>query len=191
MSEQNTKSNTIELSRDVDAILIPNGIPVFLPKGDKVVITQELGGNYTVYINGNLARIDAKDRDALGFEKYNSSSVDIAKTKEIIGDGSIDEEEIWNTLSTCYDPEIPVDIVSLGLIYNVTIELLKTGGSKVLIDMTLTAPGCGMGPVLVEDVRTKLLKLVNVFEVEVQLVWDPQWSQDMMTDEAKLQLGML
>jgi len=191
MNAQDTKSQTIELRRDVDAILIPNGIPVFLPKNEKVVITQELGGNYTVYVNGNLARIEAKDRDALGFEKIESKEDNLKNTKEIIGDGSIDEEEIWNCLSTCYDPEIPVDIVSLGLIYNVIIEPIKTGGSKILVDMTLTAPGCGMGPVIVDDVRNKLLKLVNVFEVEVKLVWDPQWSQDMMTDEAKLQLGML
>lgn len=191
MTEQATKNNTIELSRDVDAILIPNGIPVFLPKGEKVVITQELGGNYTVYVNGNLARIELKDRDALGFEKIDSNEQSIKQTKEIIGDGSIDEEEVWNMLSTCYDPEIPVDIVSLGLIYNIIIEPIKSGGSKVSVDMTLTAPGCGMGPVIVDDVRNKLLKLVNVFEVDVKLVWDPQWSQDMMTDEAKLQLGML
>jgi len=191
MNAQDKQSKTIELTRDVDAILIPNGIPVFLPKNEKVVITQELGGNYTVYVNGNLARIEAKDRDALGFEKIESKEDNLKNTKEIIGDGSIDEEEIWNCLSTCYDPEIPVDIVSLGLIYNVIIEPIKTGGSKILVDMTLTAPGCGMGPVIVDDVRNKLLKLVNVFEVEVKLVWDPQWSQDMMTDEAKLQLGML
>jgi len=191
MNAQDKQSKTIELTRDVDAILIPNGIPVFLPKNEKVVITQELGGNYTVYVNGNLARIEAKDRDALGFEKIESKEDTSKVIKEIIGDGSIDEEEIWNCLSTCYDPEIPVDIVSLGLIYNIIIEPIKTGGSKVFVDMTLTAPGCGMGPVIVDDVRNKLLKLVNVFEVEVKLVWDPQWSQDMMTDEAKLQLGML
>ena len=179
-------SDPIALSRDVEAAVIPVGTKVTLQKGEQAYITQSLGGSYTVVVNGNMFRIEGKDADALGITataKPESSGAPISQ------EGL--EKEIWNQLRSCYDPEIPVNIVDLGLIYDCHITPLAQSSHRVEVKMTLTAPGCGMGPVLAQDVQTKLLGLEGVDDVAVELVWDPPWNQGMMTEAAKLQLGLM
>lgn len=176
----------ITTTRDIDAILIPLGTPVIIPEGAQVAITQELGGTYTVSVNGNLARVEGKDADALGF----GEKQEIESEKEVkVAHGPVDELLVWEALKTCFDPEIPVNIVDLGLVYDVHAVDIDEGNA-VEITMTLTAPGCGMGPFIVDDVRAKTLEVENVIEVNVDLVFEPPWDRAMMSDEAKLQLGM-
>lgn len=182
------RNEPITVSRDCDAILIPAGTPIILPEGSPVIITQALGGNYTVNINGNLAQVAAKDADALGFEVPPSAVASKAPAK---GNGGVDEELIWDQMRTCYDPEIPINIVDLGLIYDCKITPLETGGTRVDIVMTLTAPGCGMGEFLAEDVRQKVAIVPGVSEVNVELTFDPPWNYDMMTETARLETGLL
>ena len=175
------------LSREVTATQIPSGDKQPLAAGSRVFIHQTLGGSYTVIVNGNMFRIEGKDADALGLE--------VAAAKSASGSSGIKtpeqlEKEIWEQLKTCYDPEIPVNIVDLGLIYDCHLTPLGSG-YKVEVKMTLTAPGCGMGPVLAQDVQNKVLSLENVDDVSVELVWEPQWNQGMMTEAAKLQLGLM
>ena len=172
-------NESIRLLRDVDAFVIPAGDEVKLLAGSLVKITQALGGNYTVLINGNLVQIREKNADALGFE--------INKKETKINPKGTFEQQIWDQLKTCYDPEIPVNIVELGLIYD--LEIKKN--NDVNIKMTLTAPGCGMGPVLTEEVDRKVNSLNESNNVKVELVWEPQWNRDMMSEEAQLELGML
>jgi probable FeS assembly SUF system protein SufT len=177
----------ITTTRDIDAILIPLGTPVIIPENAQVAITQELGGTYTVSVNGNLARVEGKDADALGFGDNQEAKAPVeVKT----ANGPVEEPTVWDALKTVYDPEIPVNIVDLGLIYEVHIVDTDEGGNHVEITMTLTAPGCGMGPFIVDDVRAKTLDVENVTDVHVELVFDPPWDRAMMSDEAKLQLGM-
>ena len=176
----------VMLARDVEASIVPVGDKVTLHKGEQAQITQSLGGSYTVVVNGNMFRIESKDADALGFEAPTAkTSTGQPVTQETL------EKEIWNQLRSCYDPEIPVNIVDLGLIYDCHLSPLNPGGFKADVKMTLTAPGCGMGPVLAQDVQSKLLSLEGVDDVSVELVWDPPWNQGMMTEAAKLQLGLL
>ena len=177
----------ITLERDCEAVLIPSGTPVLLQKDSVVSITQALGGSYTVNINGNLARIADKDADALGLDAETSNE---PSGKKFTGDGSVDEAMVWDQMKTCYDPEIPINIVDLGLIYNCQIIPIEKGGNKVDILMTLTAPGCGMGQFLAEDVRSKVAAVPNVTEVNVELTFDPPWDQDMMSEAAKLETGL-
>lgn len=167
------------LERDTDAVLIPAGQPVRIPGGTEVVVTQALGGTFTVFVNGNLARIEAKDADALGLEVEESDET--PKT----ADGPVDEQEVWDILKSCYDPEIPVDIVELGLIYGMEIE-----DNTVKVTMTLTAPGCGMGEYLKADVEQKVKAVKNVLDAEVELTFDPPWDRSRLSETAKLQLGM-
>ena len=175
----NTNQNeSIRLLRDVDAYVIPSGDEVKLLAGNLVKITQSLGGNYTVLMNGNLVQIREENADALGFE--------IIKKDNQNHQGTL-EQQIWDQLKTCYDPEIPVNIVELGLIYDLDIQ----ENNDVSIKMTLTAPGCGMGPVLTEEVDRKVSGLNESNNVKVELVWEPQWNRDMMSEEAQLELGML
>jgi probable FeS assembly SUF system protein SufT len=175
----------ITLSRDVKAIIIPAGEELTLREGTTGFITQSLGGSFTVYVEGNLFRIAGADADALGKEPVPPPEVpDNASDADI-------EAVIWSQLKTCYDPEIPVDIVNLGLIYRCQIEPLGNGQRSVTVDMTLTAPGCGMGDVLVQDAREKIAVIPTVSDVEVQLVFDPPWNQGMMSDEARLQTGLM
>lgn len=180
-----TDPNTIiTLSRDVDAYLIPSGARIYLQKGTEVTITQALGSSFTVSIYGNLARIEGKDADAVGRELLAAPVLEIPE-------GVTLEEMVWRQLKTCYDPEIPVNIVDLGLIYNCKMTLMDDGISlRADVEMTLTAPGCGMGPVLVADVQQKLQQLPGIKVVEVTLVFDPPWERSMMSDVAKLTLGM-
>lgn len=180
---------TVTLTRDVDAAVVPVGTKVTLLKGESAHITQSLGGAYTVVVNGNMFRIDGQNADALGktVDAKPVNTTGQARTLEQV------EAEAWTQMKTCYDPEIPVNIVDLGLIYDCHVTPLPgaTDRFKVDVKMTLTAPGCGMGPVLQQDVSNKLLCIEEVDEANVDLVWDPQWNQGMMTEAAKLQLGLL
>jgi probable FeS assembly SUF system protein SufT len=178
--------NPIPLSRDVEAAIIPIGERVTLQKGELARITQSLGGSYTVIVNGNMFRIEGKDADALGLQLAAKPTA----TGEPVTQEKL-EKEVWNQLRGCYDPEIPVNIVDLGLIYDCHLSSLNAGSFKADVKMTLTAPGCGMGPMLAQDVQNKLLSLEGVDDVNVELVWDPPWNQGMMTEAAKLQLGLL
>lgn len=176
------KHDTIEVTRDCEAMLIPSGVKVTLQKGSLVMITQALGNSYTVYVNGNLARVAGKDGDAL-----NMIVLDEPDVNEMPGTL---EDKVWAILKTCFDPEIPVNIVDLGLVYEC--KIIPQGNQyQVEIKMTLTAPGCGMGPVLVADIEQKLRSLQGVIEVKVELIFDPPWDRGMMSDVAKLQLGIL
>src|SRR6516225_3475703 len=171
----------ITLTRDVDAAIIPVGEKVTLQKGELARITQSLGGSYTVVVNGNMFRIEGKDADALGLEVASKA----VSTGEPVSQEKL-EKEIWNQLRSCYDPEIPVNIVDLGLIYDCHLSPLSTGSFKADVKMTLTAPGCGMGPMLAQDVQNKLLGLEGVDDVSVELVWDPPWNQSMISEAGKL-----
>ena len=173
---------SIRLLRDVDAYMVPSGDEVKLLAGNLVKITQALGGNYTVIMNGNMVQIREENVDALGIEVPSNQN-------KINHNGDI-TQQVWDQLKTCYDPEIPVNIVELGLIYDLNI-LGPEEDKKVEIQMTLTAPGCGMGPVIAEEVDRKINGIIGVKEVKVDLVWEPTWNRDMMSEEAKLELGML
>ncbi|MGB5489648.1 MAG: putative Fe-S cluster assembly protein SufT [Woeseiaceae bacterium] len=175
----------ISLSRDVKAIIIPAGEQLTLREGTSGFITQALGGSFTVYVEGNLFRISGTDADALGKDPVPPPSVPDNATDADI------EAVIWEQLKTCYDPEIPVDIVNLGLVYRCDVASLGNGQRSVSVDMTLTAPGCGMGEVLVEDAREKIAVIPTISDVSVELVFDPPWNVGMMTDEARLQTGMM
>jgi len=176
---------TITLKRDTMAALIPAGSRVIIPEGTEVSITQAMGGSYTVYVSGNLARIEGEDADALGYEPTSGPELPEDATDEQI------EEVLWDQMRMCYDPEIPVNIVDLGLIYDCRVSELEDGNKRIDVKMTLTAPGCGMGDILAEDVRSKLEKVPSVAEANVEMVFDPPWSTEMMSDSAKLQLGMM
>ncbi len=173
------------LTRDVSAIIIPVGEQVTLQQGTEGFITQALGGSFTVYVEGNLFRVSGTDADALGKEPVPPPQV-----PENASDADI-EAVVWEQLKTCYDPEIPIDIVNLGLVYRCDITSLGNGQRSVSIDMTLTAPGCGMGDVLVQDAREKVAVIPTVADVNVELVFDPPWNIGMMTEEARLQTGMM
>lgn len=173
----------IEVKRDVEATLIPAGTKVTLQAGTHVSVTQALGTSYTVHVSGNLVRIAGKDGDALGLVVVEAEDVNQLE-------GSI-EDKVWNLLKTCFDPEIPVNIVDLGLIYACDVIPMGMNEHQVNVTMTLTAPGCGMGPVLVAEVDEKIRKINDVTDVKVELVFDPPWSRERMSDEAKLQLGLL
>ncbi len=179
----------IILKRDVEAAIVPVGTSVTLLKGEQAFVTQALGGSYTVVVNGNMFRIDGANADALGLEPAPSSASATpstgSKAKEQL------EKEVWEALRTCYDPEIPVNIVDLGLIYDCSLAPISQGpGFQATVKMTLTAPGCGMGPMLAQDVQNKLLSIEGIEEANVELVWDPPWNQGMMAEAARLQLGL-
>lgn len=176
------------LTRDVEASVVPVGTKVTLMKGETAHITQSLGGTYTVIVNGNMFRIESKDADALGLEMQPrpfTTATSGPVTQEQL------EKQVWESLKTCYDPEIPVNIVDLGLIYDCHLTPIGANNFKADVKMTLTAPGCGMGPVLAQDVQNKLMSLEPIDEANVELVWDPPWNQGMMTEAAKLQLGLM
>ncbi len=166
--------------RDCKARLVPAGDKKIIPEGEFVNITQDLGGNYTVTWRGNMYRIDGTDADAIGRQPQ---KLDFPAPE----DGNINEQQVWDALETIFDPEIPINLVSLGLIYKVEID---QSAKAVNIDMTLTAPGCGMGPVLVGDVEYRVGLVPYVDAVNVELVFDPPWSRDMMSEEAQLEAGL-
>ena len=175
----------VTISRDVRAVIIPVGEELTLREGTTGFITQALGGSFTVYVEGNLFRIAGIDADALGKEPVPPPEVPENATDQDI------EAVIWEQLRTCYDPEIPVNIVDLGLIYRCKVQPLGNGQRSVEVDMTLTAPGCGMGEILVQDAQEKIGVIPTVADVRVQLVFDPPWNQSMMSDEARLQTGLM
>jgi probable FeS assembly SUF system protein SufT len=185
MSGFSLSSEPFTLERDCAAIMVPQGEPVVLPAGQIGYITQALGGSFTVYVEGNLFRIAGNDADALGKEPLppleladNASDADVEKL-------------VWQQLRTVFDPEIPINVVELGLVYDVSVEAAAEQQRKVYVKMTLTAPGCGMGDILVDDARTKLELIPTVSEADVDLVFDPPWNHSMMSDAAKLETGML
>jgi probable FeS assembly SUF system protein SufT len=177
----------IILARDVDAIQIPSGDSLTLPIGTVVYITQRLGGTYTVATSSGLARISSKDSDALGI----NPEAEQKKIEEIerLKDAPL-EEQVWAQLRGVYDPEIPVDIVNLGLVYDCALEK-QDGKTVALVKMTLTAPGCGMGPVIAADAQARIMSLPQVDDAKVELVWDPAWNQDMISEEGRMILGMV
>mgnify|MGYP001379161245 CR=1 FL=1 len=183
--QQVSPNQSVTLSRDIIGILVPAGERIELPEGTQVAITQALGGSYTVYIEGHLMRIDGLDADALGMEPE--------PPPELPEDASDEDVEklAWELLHTCYDPEIPVDIVELGLVYDCEVKPQPDGQREIAVRMTLTAPGCGMGDVMVADVRGKLERIPTVSKAEVEMVFDPPWTQDMMSETARLKTGMI
>jgi probable FeS assembly SUF system protein SufT len=176
--------------RDVEAVLVPSGERVLLPEGTWLAVQQALGGQFTAMTEtGGLARIDGQDADALGAE-FEEEAQRFEASRAAGAEGPFEERRVWDALATVYDPEIPASIVELGLVYLVAAEPVE-GGQRVHVKMTLTAPGCGIGPVLVEDVRSKVARVPGVSEVDVQLVFDPPWDMSMMTEAAKLTLGIM
>lgn len=179
-------NETVTLTRDVIGVLIPQGTKVELPEAAVAHITQALGGSYTVQVQGHLFRIDGADADALGKAKAKGIEMpENATDKEI-------EQAVWAQLKTVFDPEIPIDIVNLGLVYDChVLEGATDGERKASIRMTLTAPGCGMGDILVEDVKTKVRQIPKVKDVDVELTFDPPWTREMMSEEAQLTAGFM
>jgi len=177
------------VSRECKGIQIPEGNPVLLSPGTRVRITQSLGGSYTVATDrGALLRIDERNADAIGKGNEGGGLAGLAMPTDLAA-GSL-EEHVWAALKTCFDPEIPVNIVDLGLVYSCDIAPGPDDKNNVEIKMTLTAPGCGMGPVLAQDVKQKVESLPGVAEADVEIVFDPQWNQNMMSEAARLQLGL-
>ena len=175
----------INLSRDVEAAVIPIGTKVTLLKGEQAYITQSLGGSYTIVVNGNMFRIEGKDADALG-----KPAVEAVSAPANASDADI-EKLVWGQLRTCYDPEIPVNIVDLGLVYECRVTELEDGGHRADVKLTLTAPGCGMGGVLAADAQGKISELAGVREANVEVVFEPPWNPSMMSEAARLELGMM
>ena len=172
----------IILERDVKAFLIPSGDKVTLQKGEPVSITQALGGSYTVMLNGNLFKLDGEDADAIGKKTIQTIVNPSDSMKK-----EVSEQQVWDQLRTVFDPEIPINIVDLGLIYNCKLTKFKKG-TKVDLQMTLTAPGCGMGPIITAEAQQKVQGIPGVNEVNVELVWEPLWNREMMSETALLQL---
>ncbi len=185
MSGFSLNSEPFTLDRDCEAVMVPQGESVTLPAGQSGYITQALGGSFTVYVEGNLFRIAGNNADALG--KPEPPPLELP---ENASDEDV-EVLIWQQLRTVFDPEIPVNVVELGLVYDVSIEHQDDGQRAVYVKMTLTAPGCGMGDVLIDDARTKIEMIPTVAKADVDLVFDPPWNQLMMSDVAKLETGML
>jgi len=180
-----SQNEPVTLLRDCPAVLIPAGERVVLPQGSTGFVTQALGGSFTLYIEGNLFRIAGRDGDAIGKPALAAPDVPEDATEADI------ESAVWQQLRTCYDPEIPINIVELGLVYECKIERAAAGQRVVKIKMTLTAPGCGMGDILAQDVREKVETIPTVERADVELVFDPPWNQSMMSEEARLEAGLL
>ncbi len=174
----------VTLARDCPAVLIPAGDSVTLPEGTTGFLTQALGGSFTIYIEGNLFRIAGGDGDAIGKPPLTAPDLpDDATEAEL-------ENAVWQQLRTCYDPEIPINIVELGLVYECKVERVASGGRAVKIKMTLTAPGCGMGDILAQDVREKVELIPTVERADVEVVFEPPWNRSMMSEEARLEAGL-
>lgn len=185
MGAYSQSSEPIVFARDCAAVMVPQGQQVTLPAGQNGYITQALGGSFTVFVEGNLFRIAGADADAIGKEPPPAIVVDDRSSDADV------EKLVWEQLRTCFDPEIPINIVELGLVYQCDVAHRDDGRRGVAVKMTLTAPGCGMGDILVDDVRSKLLAIPTVAEADVELTFDPPWNHSMMSDAAKLETGML
>ncbi len=179
-------AGSINIVREVEVVRIPSGERITLPVGTPVIVTQSLGGSYTLLVpsQAGLYRLDGKEGDAIGKEKIEE------KTANKNVSGKADEQKVWDQLKTCFDPEIPVNIVDLGLIYSLEIKPHQAGGSAVEVKMTLTAQGCGMGPTIAADARQKILTVPGVKDANVEVVWDPPWTPDLISPEGKQKLGM-
>lgn len=177
------------LTREVNATLIPQGTPMTLSEGETVTITHRLGGNFTVMTMNGMFRIAGKDADAIGEETAAQNTPASGGGNTVTG--PVEKDALWNALKTVFDPEIPVNIVDLGLVYTLEASENEAGASQVHMEMTLTAPGCGMGPVIAEDAKTMLEGVPGVAEAKVEIVWEPPWSQDMITEEGKMVLGLV
>ncbi len=176
-----------ELVRDVDVTIIPQGDPFVLTQGTIVTITHRLGGNFTVTTPQGMFRVAGKDASALGEELASDGDSDANKNHV----GPPQEQAIWDNLKLVYDPEIPVNIVDLGLVYSLDIVEKEDGKYGVNVAMTLTAPGCGMGPVIAEDAQTRAVQTPGVSEADVDIVWEPPWNQDMISEAGKMELGLI
>ena len=185
MSVRRPGHEPVVVNRDVRAVIVPAGVEVKLRPGTVGHITQALGGSYTVYVEGNLFRIAGIDGDAIGKEPLQPPALPAGATEEDV------EKVVWDQLRTSFDPEIPINIVDLGLVYDCSITKNDDGTRDVAVKMTLTAPGCGMGEVLVADVRDKLKLIPTIRNADVELVFDPPWNQAMMSEAARLQTGMM
>jgi probable FeS assembly SUF system protein SufT len=172
------------VQREVRAVIVPAGVEVTLKPGQAGYITQALGGSFTVYMEGNLFRISGEDADAIGKEPVKPPGLPPNATENDVC------ELAWSQMRTCYDPEIPINIVDLGLVYDCSVSANDDGSRTVEVKLTLTAPGCGMGEILVDDVRDKLERIPTVREARVELTFDPPWNQSMMSEAARLQTGM-
>ena len=183
------------LTREVEAVQIPSGDRIELPALTKVHITQQLGGSYTVMTPYGLARIEGADADALGPDLVEEKSKETEQKEnpiKTLDEGEEpDEEAIWQQLKNVYDPEIPVNIVDLGLVYSMSVEPNDSGSYRVVVQMTLTAPGCGMGPAIAEDAKSKVILVPGVDEAEVNLTWEPAWDQSMISEEGRMILGLV
>jgi probable FeS assembly SUF system protein SufT len=177
-------SQPCTFERDCEVVMIPAGDEVTIPAGTVGYITQALGGSFTVFIDGNLFRVAGVDADAIGKEPVMPPELPENATADDV------EKLLWNQLKTCYDPEIPVNIVDLGLVYRCELDNNEQGQRRVSVQMTLTAPGCGMGDILVDDVRSKLELVPTISQVDVELTFDPPWNQSMMSEVARLETGM-
>jgi probable FeS assembly SUF system protein SufT len=173
------------IQREVDAVMVPSGLPIRLQPGLAGFISQALGGSFTLYIEGNLYRLAGQEADAIGKEPLVAPELPPNATEDDV------RELAWKQMKTCYDPEIPVNIVDLGLIYECDVTANSDGTRSLGVKMTLTAPGCGMGEVLVQDVKDKLEQIPTVREASVELVFDPPWRREMMSPAAQLQTGMM
>jgi probable FeS assembly SUF system protein SufT len=182
------ENREFSLNRDCEMTLIPSGQKFTIPAGTPGVITQALGGNYTVATSYGLSQVAEKDLDALGLEK---SAAKTQSKAAVAANGAVSEEDVWNQLRQCFDPEIPVNIVDLGLVYDCRLIKKEDGGTRVEVQMTLTAPGCGMGPAIAHDAQSKILSIDGVDEADVQLVWDPPWNQNMISEAGRMKLGMI
>ena len=178
-------NSEIELSRDCEAIQIPAGLKTTIPAGTQAIITQSLGGSYTIACDFGLFRISETDADALGIQARTTLE------KKEKSDDKVSEDAVWDQLRTVYDPEIPVNIVDLGLVYDCQVLKSPESGTRVEVKMTLTAPGCGMGPAIAQDARSKILTIPGVDEADVELVWDPPWNQHMISEAGKMKLGLI
>jgi probable FeS assembly SUF system protein SufT len=186
----NVGGKVVSTLREVEVLQVPSGFRAVLPKGTPLVVQQTLGGQFTAMTAmGGLVRVDGRDADALGPE-YEAEARKAGEGRAAEAAGPFDEERIWDALRQVYDPEIPVNIVELGLVYLVASEPVD-GGHKVAVRMTLTAPACGIGPVLVDDVRRGVLGVPGVKEADVEIVFEPPWDPSRMSEAAKLQLGFM
>jgi probable FeS assembly SUF system protein SufT len=180
-------NDSVKLLRDCPATKIPSGEKIAIPAGTEVGITQSLGGSYTIVCELGLARVEEQDADALGFTV---NKVEAVTAQEKL-DAATTEKMVWDRLKTVYDPEIPVNIVDLGLVYDMALSDLEDGSRKVEVKMTLTAPGCGMGPTIQADAKSKIGTVPGISDADVVLVWDPPWTQNMITEVGKMKLGMI
>jgi probable FeS assembly SUF system protein SufT len=180
-----SSSEPVVLKREVEVIVVPAGIPVTLPVNSLVHITQAMGGSFTIYFEGNLYRVAGQDADALGEEPIKPPELPADATEKDV------EALIWDQMRTVFDPEIPINVVDLGLIYDCRVSKLDDAQRYVYVEMTLTAPGCGMGEFLVEDIKEKVRIIPTIGKVDVELIFDPPWNQGMMSEAAQLEAGLL